>query len=314
MLKMNQLILRLSALGCFSAETFAARAATMTLQDQNNQPGSYWSWDHAYSNAFMTPINAYRSLKTIPTVPRAPGPLGFLRAVGMVEDPARQGHGTAFLLAGNGGCYALTNYHVAFGDKPASTQQTITIAFGQGSVDSFEVKIPAHPVQGGWVALPAGTERGVDDDWALLKLDPCVQDKFGGFEMSSLDGDADNLFDETVSMAGYPDFNDYHKGVTYEAVCPGHAQTMSRALKRTESEVVHHCTVLNYSSGSPLLIREDGKVKVAAMNCGFRGLRGDDERVVRSLGDRDRWNWAVPMFHIKDRIETLIKRDVSKAL
>lgn len=309
MREFRRLASAIATLSGLCVASMTAYSATRVGDPRQALEGQVCTGQCGNSNGLLTPIHAYVPLKSIPTVPRVPGPLGFLRAVGMVEDPKRQGHGTAFLLAGNNGCYALTNFHVAFGDNPSSTQQIVTISFGQGNVNSFEAKIPARAVENGWASLPPGKERHCGDDWALLRLDTCAGDRFGGFEMSDLDGDPTNIFDMKVSMAGYPDFIDYRKGVAYEAVCPGHAGTFEAMGEVRDNELRHRCTALNYSSGSPLLVTTNGTVKVAAMNCGDVAFPGDNEATVRSLGDHTRFNTAVPMTAIADRIQKLIAAD-----
>jgi hypothetical protein len=275
-------------------------------------------------SALLTPIAMFRKPNTITTVPRTPGPLGFLRAVGMLEIPnhEHEGHAAAFLLAGVGGCYALTNYHAAFAINPPSAQKFVTISFGQGHENSFEVKISARAVPGAWVELPAGQERQFSDDWVLLRLDTCVGDRFGGFEMADLDGgDIDQLMHMTVSMASYARWNDYRRGITYEADCPYQTTTYSHIVVKPNGEIVrdrrnnelmHYCSSQNFSSGSPLLVNEGGKMKVAAMNCGESILEGDDERKIYNPNDKHRWNSAVPMLAIQDRIKSLIAADQAR--
>jgi hypothetical protein len=75
---------------------------------------------------------------------------------------------------------------------------------------------------------------------------------------------------------------------------------------------MHHCTSQNFSSGSPLLVNEGGKIRVAAMNCGDRTLKGDDERMVFNPNDKHRWNTAVPMLAIQEQIKTLIASDQAR--
>lgn len=92
----------------------------------------------------LVPIHLYRAV--IPTVPRTPD-AGLLRAVGMVQNDALAGPATAWIVADGGGCYAVTNYHVAFGVRHPSVNQTMTIAFGQGKENWFELMSQLIPFE-----------------------------------------------------------------------------------------------------------------------------------------------------------------------
>jgi hypothetical protein len=156
----------------------------------------------------------------------------------------------------------------------------------------------------------------------VVRLSPCVGDRFGGFESADLGGgNVDNLMHTTVSMASYSRWNDYRKGITYEAECPGLTTIYSHLVvkpngeiikEERENELMHNCSSLNFSSGSPLLVNEGGQMKVAAMNCGGRILKGDDERMVFSPNDVHRWNSAVPMLAIQDRVRAIIAADQAR--
>lgn len=235
-------------------------------------------------------------------------------AIGMVESevldyspdsgkPLEQtGSATAFLVSP---CLALTNRHAVLGsaEKPDPNE------FNQPEYRSkfyFGTKrntLSEVPIEGTLVAVGNYNFTTLDrgEDWALVKLNKCVGNDLGWFDLVALE---DRKSAKQVIMPGYAmgagklrvDFKCSLRSFDYE---------MNFGWK-------HDCANEPGSSGAPLIsVETDGPPKVYAMNW------GNYEKSAKILPEytdslSQFANGAVDMRHILNRIEDLIYEDISE--
>jgi hypothetical protein len=118
----------------------------------------------------------------------------------------------------------------------------------------------------------------------------------------------DDLFEQTISMAGYNNGNDYHKGVTFEKTCGGDQANLEEEYglpgMNVSGIMVHHCTDGEGSSGSPLFLNEKGTERVVAMECGDMYMSDwvRSKTGIENVNNDRVWNIAVSMSLINQRV------------
>lgn len=158
-------------------------------------------------------------------VPAQLQPVGMLRAL-----PDDSNWGTAFLV---GQCHILTAFHVAFPESrnskfvPSSKVQSMFyVGRTEGNRESptgFRVHAKATPVKwGNYMQFrPDGKRRtvaGVQNDWAILKLDDCLGRSFGVVDFT-VPIKATDEREYRVQVAGFPLDRTKSSGMTLEKKC-----------------------------------------------------------------------------------------------
>ena len=220
---------------------------------------------------------------------RAAGSL--FSAVGVLQrniDGAWAGRGTATLVSR---CHVLTAHHIAFnrGQAPGEPR-SFTYGPAHGS-ERFGKRVRAFPVIWG------GKKRHFHEDWALLRLDPCVGDDQGWWAPLALELEEVMDLPDGVMMAGYPGDRSLD-GVSIDPSC--------RVLGRDDrlpSAWLHDCATRIGDSGGALFYLDDaGKPRLLAV------VHAEG---ARRPGVLPTWsprlsNYAVPVANFIERIRPYI--------
>lgn len=176
--------------------------------------------------------------------PRPGDPLARIGTLTRLSDASR---GTAFLI---GRCHVLTNFHVAFSSSVANPQEISVFQIPS------EDPVRAIPVTAG--ALTEKSPSATEEDWAVLKLDSCLGDKYGWFEFEKIP--TWTVTREKLVMAGFPS-DKSTSSLTVDPDCAIHPETFDNpAIWR------HDCASRPGSSGSPLLLKRGDDYRVVALN------------------------------------------------
>jgi hypothetical protein len=148
-----------------------------------------------------------------------------LRSVGMLHHPATRSGGTAFLV---GRCHVLTAHHVAFlrGADDATGHATLrtpkvghTAEFLAGpdpkGAGRFAARTRARVVAFG--RFDDADYAGMAGDWALLRLDTCLGDRYGFLALAPDSGEP--MPASALMTAGYPHSRRQQPGITVEVGC-----------------------------------------------------------------------------------------------
>lgn len=184
------------------------------------------------------------------------------------------------VLVGDGGCYAMTNFHLAFGKSKDGKTGAITL------VDKIEVghqvkldvafdsrrgkftkSVKAKVVEfGNYVQ---DTRRGKTQDYAVLKLDECLGPGYG---ISKFETDADKKRIpsgkiSTVALAQL----DGKFGIVMEESCPAFQELQGKPVAQAPvtGMLVTNCYLEEGTSGSMLLATdESGNSRLVGLNQG----------------------------------------------
>ncbi len=221
----------------------------------------------------------YKDLRT-----SQPAGKGALTPIGSLTKIQTGTHGTAFLVSP---CYILTNFHVAYADSFTKPEKTL---FQVGESSSL-----AMPVAAGKMTSPQA-ENG--EDWALLRLDQCLGQQLGYFELAGLS--LEQATKKKIIMAGYP-FDRSSANLTLSPLCHIDSHSLASA-----GGWRHDCASRAGSSGSPLLIEKTpGHFQVIALNT--TEVVGFDEIIGRY--DISLSNGATPVAPILAQILPLLQAD-----
>ena len=195
-----------------------------------------------------------------------------------------RGRGTATLVSP---CHVLTAYHIAFGGGRTPGEPR-AFAYGppQGS-EPFGKRVRAF-------ALIWGEKRQhFHEDWALLRLEPCVEDSWVWWPPLALDvGEAKSLPDG-VMMAGYP----VDRPIDQLSVDPS-CQVRGRD-RQVPAAWLHDCaTRVGDSGGAIFQFDGDGQPRFLAVV----HAEGSRQMGVAPGWTRVLSNYAVPVENFIDRI------------
>jgi hypothetical protein len=216
-------------------------------------------------------------------------------------------YGTAFLFASP--CYILTNFHVAFGaryyrklilneknvDMSNETLAKERVVFKVGVTsdpNKFRDEVEATPVI--WGDFPKSFNP--EDDWALLKLDKCLEHyERLSVPRSNPDGVA-SAIKQGVKPAVLGYYNDISQTQLHGAFnCKQFMKMPSEMIMRTD------CSTTQGASGGPVLLIKDGKSFVIGINSGTsykeQGTVPDADFSLLTS------NQVVPMYYVLPKLE-----------
>ena len=217
---------------------------------------------------------------------------GSLKSVGVVSETATSNYGTAFLIDA---CHALTARHVIHHAD----------AIGQRVSLWFEPWRPAtrfNSAAGIVVAAGGAASNGSDlsQDWALLRVDPCLGETLGFLRPSSeplaLRPGRPGIAPKLMAV-GFPHDRRIEDGPTIDPDC--------QVRLMTSFGLLHDCATLPGNSGGPLIAwnADRRRHEVYAIN-----VAGFDKSMLDRF-DPDVANIAVSLHSILPVIRTQIERD-----
>lgn len=168
------------------------------------------------------------------------------------ETKTGYGKGTGFLIAP---CYAMTNYHVVFGDNQTpdpKMDHSITFKVGAAANGGFQHSVKAKPVR--WDKESA-TKKS---DWVIVKLDDCVGEQIGWLELDETQ-DPNSLVGTKFVQAGYPKDRSNDK-ISIQTNCE------IKDFNGLEEVYLHNCAARRQASGSPMIALINGQLKVVGIS------------------------------------------------
>jgi hypothetical protein len=215
-------------------------------------------------------------------------------------------YGTAFLFASP--CYILTAFHVAFGEKCYQryelrkkidmSKETLgkeRVVFSVGATNDskkFRDQVSATPLV--WGNFLSSQRR--EDDWALLRLDKCLEN----YQPLPVPNSNPEGIAAALKAGVKPAVLGYYSSISptqlYGAFkCKQFSKLADEDLIRTD------CSVSEGVSGGPVVLVKDGTPYVVGI------MSGEGIGIERVLSDKefglDTSNQVVPMFHIIPEIE-----------
>lgn len=187
------------------------------------------------------------------------------RAVGVLTHPRLGARGTAFLVSS---CHVATAYHVAFlrsrdanGDVvlgPAKLGHAAEFRVGPDATQpaKFAARTRARVVA--WGRFDARDFAGMAGDWAILRLDDCLGERFGYLRHSrASDGP---MPDGPLMTIGFPASRAGEPGITVESGCRARDHGPVDALVGVD------CAFESGMSGGPVVqLQPDGTWIVVGM-------------------------------------------------
>ena len=180
------------------------------------------------------------------------GALPPYRSVGVLHHPTTRAGGTAFLI---GRCHVLTAFHVAFmRDVDAKTGKVRLDPAKLGHAAEFLIG-PDAKVAGRFAAktrarvvafgrFSPDDYRGMAGDWALLRLDRCLGEKYGFLALARATGEP--MPKGTLMTAGFPHSRRQQPGITIEIGCTARDYGPAAGLVGID------CAFENGMSGGPV--------------------------------------------------------------
>ena len=213
--------------------------------------------DEAAANVFVADRRVQRAANRLP-----------YRAVGVLHHARLGAGGTAFLVSS---CHVATAYHVAFprlddaaaggsGERgvPALGAPAVFLAGPDAKVPRrFAARTPARVVTFGHFA--PSTFAGQAGDWAILRLDDCLGERFGYLRAARAEG-ARPIPGGPLMTVGFPASRADQPGVTIETGC------RARDHGPVDGLVGVDCAFESGMSGGPVLqLQPDGTWVVVGM-------------------------------------------------
>lgn len=211
------------------------------------------------------------------------------KAVAMVSQIDGVGGMGNGVIVGEGGCYALTNAHVAFGKSKDQTTGDITlvddvkighpvrldVAF-DSKQGRFAKAIKAKVVEFG--NYESDTRRGKTQDYAVLKLEECMGPGYG---ITSFEADAEMKRIPTgkISTVALATLGGKF-GIVVEESCPAFEEVQGKPFAQAPltGMVVTNCHLEGGYSGSMLLATDEGgSARLVGINQGRDVASGGKE-------------------------------------
>ena len=178
--------------------------------------------------------------------------------------------GTVYMVSP---CIALTNYHVVFGltpEKPGAAQKEYKVKVSIG--DKMAVGIPF---------LWGNFAQEQDNDWAALKVTPCIGSATGWLSITY----SKQPLPREVSIFGF--YGDQDFSVLAGQNCVLLERAPSSKIWKT------NCAVMHGTSGSPIGIFKDGKFEPTAM-----AFAMVSHKTAKLTYDRQDANFAVDLYRL----------------
>ena len=229
-------------------------------------------------------------------------------SIGVVISTGEHGkYGTGFLFASP--CYVLTNFHVAFGerfyrkfvleeknvdmtDKTLAKERVVFKVGVTSDPNKFRDQVDATAVVWGNFV----TSKKTEDDWAVLKLDKCL-DRYELLPIPNTDPEGiGQAIDRGARQAVLGYYSDISTTQLYGAFnCKKFVKAPGELFLRTD------CSTSHGVSGGPFVLIKDGKPFVVAINSGTAitkdGVVADENFGVFNS------NRVVPMYHILPKLK-----------
>ncbi|WP_310596178.1 trypsin-like peptidase domain-containing protein [Sphingomonas sp.] len=162
------------------------------------------------------------------------------------------GAGTAFLVSP---CYALTNYHVLFGNRTLTpdpmSAYVVTVRFALADRDGRAITSPGR-------VRYAGSLDGSAPDVALVRLDGCPGRQLGWYDLAAA-GTVDTLA-ATIDLPSYSHDRSLRR-LSLQRGCGIRARAPRRGW------LFHDCATREGASGAPMVVAgRDGVPLVAGIN------------------------------------------------
>jgi hypothetical protein len=193
--------------------------------------------------------------------------LPLFRSVGMLVHPAGGGGGTAFLV---GRCHIVTAHHVAFPAERESVKGRAGVQQRKAGQAAEFIIGPKPSAPGTFIAHARATvvangafstesPTGLAGDWAILRLDPCLGEKFG-FLMYDRHGKDVGMPSGELMTIGFPRSRSGQAGITVETGC------RARDYGPVEGLLGVDCAFEAGMSGGPVLEKQgDGRWLVVGL-------------------------------------------------
>ncbi|GAB5388862.1 MAG: hypothetical protein Alpg2KO_18300 [Alphaproteobacteria bacterium] len=189
--------------------------------------------------------------------------------------------GTGFMI---GKCHALTNRHVVMARGGGGIHGHIVITRGEAR---HQGTIVTH-----------GQSWDTEDDWALLKLDPCVEDGTPPVRVSLLDPRTIITSNLALISAGFP--HDKDQSILWiDPWCTPKGLLQGPLLAQT-------CPLGSGNSGGPMILQRESRgerLTASAINAAIvtEDRHGGSE-LVRGAGDPFRVGISIPLVSLIDKL------------
>ena len=212
------------------------------------------------------------------------GDFAAVGALQILDNGRWRGRGTAILVSP---CHVLTAHHIAFGSGRTPGEPR-SFAYGPPrDGEPFGERVRAFAVIWG------NRDRHIHEDWALLRLDPCIGDKVAWWPPVSLSVEEAAALPDGVMLAGLPGDRDIDQ-VSVDPSCRVVGQD-----RRLPSAWLHDCaTRIGDSGGALFHIDTNGKPALL----GVVHAEGERRSEILSVWTPAHSNFAVPVANFIDRI------------
>ena len=212
------------------------------------------------------------------------GDFAAVGALQILDDGRWRGRGTATLVSP---CHVLTAHHIAFGNGRTPGEPR-SFAFGPPrNGEPFGERVRAFAVIWG------NRDRHVHEDWALLRLDPCIGEKVAWWPPVSMSVEEAANLPDGVMLAGLPG----DRGLDRVSVDPSCRVVGSDS--RLPAAWLHDCaTRVGDSGGALFRIDENGRPALL----GVVHAEGRRRWEILPVWTPAHSNFAVPVANFIDRI------------
>jgi len=238
--------------------------------------------------------------------------LPMFRSVGMLVHPQAGGGGTAFLVSR---CHIVTAHHVAIPkdvDRATGDVEPLPVKVGR----TAEFIIGPHPaIPGRFLAraqatvvesgnFSSSTFDGMVGDWAILRLDECLGQKFGFLKLAR-PGPASPMPRGELMTIGFPRSRAGQIGITVETGCRARDHGPVKGLIGVD------CAFEAGMSGGPVLERQvDGGWLVAGL---VQQATGGTDRLLPSYSMAYR-NQVVSVTAFRKALDAVLRAEGRRVL
>lgn len=202
------------------------------------------------------------------------------KAVVMVDQIGGSGVMGNGVIVGEGGCYALTNFHIAFGKSKDRKTGAITLVDKVEVGHSVKLDVAFDSRQGKFTQsvkakvvefgnYEQDTRRGKTQDYAILKLDECMGPGYGILNFEA-DADKKRIPNGKISTVALAQLGGKF-GIVMEESCPAFEEVQGKPFAQAPltGMVVTNCFLEEGTSGSMLLATDDsGSARLVGLNQG----------------------------------------------
>ncbi len=245
-------------------------------------------WVAGFASAAQQQANIFSEDDRQAQPRNADSPYAAVGALQWIIDGRWAGRGTATLISP---CHVLTAYHIAF-PSGRSPEDPISFAYGpaEGS-EPFGKRVRAFR------AIWGDKARHAHEDWALLRLAPCIEEAHPWWPPADLSIEQAMQLANRVMMAGYPTDRPIGQ-VSVDPSC--------RVIgydRRLPTAWLHDCaTRIGDSGGALFYLAEDGKPRLLAVV----HAEGKRRQEILPIWSPRHSNFAVPVGNFIERIRPFL--------